>query len=242
MDVYAAVDYLKMYYQIQLVEVLDNTGGMITVFMPDLLLIVSSELEEGTALFFRSLRINYSMIPFMTIGTMDEKRNAEYYLYNGIENIAIPFDGQRALQQISQKLGVPNPLMSENASPTQAAGRKKVMIVDDNAPTLRSIKGLLDSYYQVMVAPSGEKALQMMERNMPALVLLDYEMPGMNGKEVFRRMQSDELLSLIPVVFLTAVNDKEQIMDVMNLKPQGYLLKPVTLEKLLATIQRLIGA
>ncbi|MCR4588481.1 MAG: response regulator [Lachnospiraceae bacterium] len=242
MDVYNAIDFLKLYYQIQMADVLQNAPNMIMAYQPDLLLIVGASVNEPTTLFFRSLRMNYSNLPFMTIGTMDEKRNVESCLYNGIDNIAIPFDGNRAVQQVAAKLGIASPLNGQGTSPTGAAGRKKVLIVDDNAPTLRTIKGLLEDSYQVLVAPNGPKGLEIMERSMPALVLLDYEMPGMNGKEVFLTMKKDELLSLIPVVFLTAVNDKEQIVEVLSLQPQGYLLKPTTREKLFSTIQKLIGS
>ncbi len=241
LDGYGAIDYLKLYFQIQMAENAENAQNMITVYHPDLLLVVASDITEETSLIFHTLRMTYAQLPFMTMGTMDEKRNAEYYLYSGIENIALPFEGKRAIQQLAAKLGIPDPTVEQSLTPMQAAGRKKVLVVDDNAPTLRSIKGLLDDHYQVLVAPSGEKALQIMSRNIPQLVLLDYEMPGMTGKEVLQIMRQNEILSLIPVVFLTAVNDKDQILEILSMKPQGYLLKPVTLEKLLTTIQRLIG-
>jgi len=73
------------------------------------------------------------------------------------------------------------------------------------------------------------------------LILLDYEMPEESGAEVFRRLRLKLKAMKIPVIFLTGVADSEKIKEVLALKPQGYLLKPINMERLLASIKRAIG-
>ncbi|MCR4674581.1 MAG: response regulator [Lachnospiraceae bacterium] len=112
----------------------------------------------------------------------------------------------------------------------------KVMIVDDDAGTLRNIKSLLDDTYNVCVATNGVKALDILDIEKPEVILLDYEMPRMNGPETMQKIHQKPNYKNIPIVFLTGVNDKAQIAAALALRPSGYLLKPVNKEKLLMTL------
>lgn len=114
--------------------------------------------------------------------------------------------------------------------------RAKVMVVDDDAGTLRNIKSLLQDMYDVVLANSGRKALEIIGMENPDVVLLDYEMPLMKGPETMRHIREKRGFENIPVVFLTGVNDRAQITAALALKPTGYLLKPVNKEKLLNTV------
>ena len=95
--------------------------------------------------------------------------------------------------------------------------------------------------YSVSVAPSGLHAFLLMGKKKPDLVLLDYEMPEMNGKEVFERIKEDEELKDIPVAFLTSIDSKEVVVELLALKPAGYLLKPVESQTLLKKVFEFIG-
>ena len=66
-------------------------------------------------------------------------------------------------------------------------------------------------------------------------------MPTMNGKEVLEKLQSDEELNEIPVVFLTSADSKEIVMELLALKPAGYILKPVEAKLLFDRIEEIIG-
>ena len=65
-------------------------------------------------------------------------------------------------------------------------------------------------------------------------------MPGETGPEVFAKIKEIESAKDIPIVFLTGVADKEKIADVLRLKPQGYLLKPIDTERLFTTLERVM--
>ena len=114
--------------------------------------------------------------------------------------------------------------------------KAKVMVVDDDAGTLRNIKSLLSDMYDVVVANSGRKALEIIGMENPDIILLDYEMPLMKGPETMRHIREKRGFENIPIVFLTGVNDRAQITAALAMKPNGYLLKPVNKEKLLNTV------
>ena len=103
--------------------------------------------------------------------------------------------------------------------------KKKILVVDDSGTMLRSIKSWLGDKYQVALANSGTMAIKYLTLNRPDLVLLDYDMPICNGKQVFEMMKTESEFSDIPVIFLTGRSDKESVLEIVSLKPDGYLLK-----------------
>ena len=114
--------------------------------------------------------------------------------------------------------------------------KKKVLVVDDSGAVLRNVKGWLEDRYQVILANSGTMAIKYLSTNRPDLVLLDYEMPVINGKQVLEMIRSEAEFSDIPVMFLTSKNDKESIQQVLNLKPEGYILKTTKPEQIVQMI------
>ncbi len=114
--------------------------------------------------------------------------------------------------------------------------RKKILVVDDSGAMLRNVKGWLEDSYQVILANSGTMAIKYISTNRPDLVLLDYEMPVINGKQVLEMIRSEAEFSSIPVMFLTSKNDKESIQQVLDLKPEGYILKTTKPEQIVQMI------
>lgn len=115
--------------------------------------------------------------------------------------------------------------------------KKKVLVVDDSGAMLRNVKGWLEDRYQVILANSGTMAIKYLSTNRPDLVLLDYEMPIINGKQVLEMIRSESEFSDIPVMFLTSKNDKESIQQVLSLKPEGYILKTTKPEQIVQMIE-----
>ncbi len=114
--------------------------------------------------------------------------------------------------------------------------KKKILIIDDDGAMLRMMKTWLSVKYHVYMASSGKIALSFLAQNPVDLVLLDYEMPVMNGPDVLKEMRDSSKLKNIPVIFLTAKDDKESVMKVVRLKPAKYLLKSMPKEKLIGAI------
>lgn len=120
-------------------------------------------------------------------------------------------------------------------------GKYTILVVDDSGLVLRSIKEMLQEKYNVKIAVSGQLALKFVPESKPDLILLDYEMPGMNGSEVF-----DEIKKLpdgkdVPILFLTSIEDKHAIDEIMQKKPAGYLMKPPKLNKITEAINQILG-
>jgi CheY-like chemotaxis protein len=118
--------------------------------------------------------------------------------------------------------------------------RRHILVVDDDSGVLKLIKNFLSEQYDVATAISGKVAVKFLEAKSTDLILLDYEMPGETGVDVLNQIRSNPKTKDIPVVFLTGVTDREKIQDVLVLKPQGYLLKPINLERLTATIKEIL--
>lgn len=115
---------------------------------------------------------------------------------------------------------------------SKASGKKKILAVDDSGIILRNIKHLLEDTYQVILANSGAMAIKYLTLNTVDLILLDYEMPIVDGKQVMQMIREDTEFQNIPIIFLTGKNDTESVMKVMELKPDGYLLKTMEPQKL----------
>ena len=114
--------------------------------------------------------------------------------------------------------------------------KKKILIIDDDGAMLRMMKTWFSVKYRVYMASSGKIALSFLAQNSVDLVLLDYEMPVMSGPDVLKDMRNTPKLKDIPVIFLTAKDDKEIVMKVVCLKPQKELLKSMPKEKLIGAI------
>ncbi len=116
--------------------------------------------------------------------------------------------------------------------------KKKILAVDDSGIMLRKIKKLLDDTYQVILANSGAMAIKYLTLNTPDLILLDYAMPIVDGRQVMQMLREDPEFQNIPIIFLTGKNDADTVKNVMALKPDGYLLKNMEPQSLHDAIDR----
>ncbi|MBR3308056.1 MAG: response regulator [Lachnospiraceae bacterium] len=119
---------------------------------------------------------------------------------------------------------------------TQAEEKKKILIVDDDTTMLTMLRGLLSAKYHVYVANSGMNAITLLSKTDVDLILLDYEMPVLNGAKVLEALRSESATSSIPVMFLTGKNDRQSVMTAVPLHPEKYLLKSMPHEEWLANI------
>ncbi|MBV8658293.1 MAG: two-component system response regulator [Burkholderiales bacterium] len=124
------------------------------------------------------------------------------------------------------------------SAPLQAANRQTVLIVDDNPENLTLLHGLLRDQYRILVANSGERALQVLSgESLPDLVLLDILMPGMGGIEMCRQLKSTPRTSLIPVIFLTSKSEAEDEQAGFDAGAVDYIAKPVSPPTVLARVK-----
>ncbi len=116
------------------------------------------------------------------------------------------------------------------------ARRKSILLVDDDPTFLKMVKGWLSESYRVTIVTSGVQALMYIADNKPDLILLDYEMPVTSGPQVLEMIRSEIKVDSIPVIFLTGKGDRESVLKVLAMKPDGYLLKSMDREHILAAI------
>ncbi|MDR2697841.1 MAG: response regulator [Holophagales bacterium] len=104
--------------------------------------------------------------------------------------------------------------------------RAIVMVVDDNITNLMVAKNALAQFYNVFTMPSAAKMFDLLERNKPDLILLDMDMPEMDGFEALKILKSKSATSSIPVIFLTAKEDAESELEGLLLGAIDYISKP----------------
>ncbi|AFY35096.1 sensor histidine kinase [Calothrix sp. PCC 7507] len=112
-----------------------------------------------------------------------------------------------------------------------------IMIVDDNPTNTKVLFDFLQvSGFRVLVAKSGESALEKLQAVTPDLILLDVMMPGIDGFETCRRFKEQEHTQNIPVIFMTALSDVVDKVKGLSLGAVDYITKPIQLEDVLARV------
>ena len=121
-----------------------------------------------------------------------------------------------------------------------ASGR--ILIVEDEPGLAEVLTDLLgDEGYATAVSVDGAAALAAVVGDLPALILLDVMMPGMDGPEVCRRLKADPRTARVPVVFLTALPPETLAARLGDCPHEGVLPKPFTLDSVLAVVRRHLG-
>ena len=118
-----------------------------------------------------------------------------------------------------------------------------VLVVEDNDMNLKLFRDVLQATgYRTLEATSGEDALAVAAEHVPDLVLLDSQLPGIDGVETLRRLREDERTATTPIVALTAqamAGDRERFLDAGF---DGYISKPVDVPEFIGTVRRYCGA
>ena len=234
--------YLRQYFTVQIsTENPQSAIGMIKVTSPELVVISMIGFYGGDDGLFERLKKEYPLLPVITVGTDGERAGLmSYYDSAQFLHLKRPLANKDLFEAICRRLSLDSGKMSEEAE-KKNDDRPKVLVVDDNVTTLRSIKAMLEDRYNVFLANSGMKAMTSMGKDRPDVILLDYEMPVCDGKQTLEMIRADEELTNIPVIFLTGVNSREHIEAVLKLRPAGYMLKPALPVKLKEAIDKAIG-
>lgn len=121
---------------------------------------------------------------------------------------------------------------------------KHIMVVDDVAVNLKTVKLILDEYYKVTVVTSGKQAIDFLSRNVtdfPDLILMDIQMPFMDGLETMKKIKEKFGEDTIPVIYLTAISDKKMVVECFKAGLSDYIIKPFNPEQLLKKIENVFG-
>lgn len=120
--------------------------------------------------------------------------------------------------------------------------KKNILVVDDDPMNLKLAEfTLVQNGFEVITASSGEEGITKLKRGNISLVLLDIEMPGMNGIETLTKIREDDGMRSIPVVFLTSSGDKQDVLNAGRLGAAGYVKKPFLPKELLERVSKVVG-
>jgi putative two-component system response regulator len=119
--------------------------------------------------------------------------------------------------------------------------KKIIFVVDDNETNLVACKQILKPYYTVYPVLSAAKMFDLLEHIKPDLILLDIEMPEMNGQEAVKILKNNEVFKRLPVVFLSAKNDIMEETRNMNSGVLDFIHKPFVSSQLIERIGMYLG-
>ena len=116
-----------------------------------------------------------------------------------------------------------------------------ILVVDDKVENLRLLQNLLSSAgYKIRMATSGEMALKTVDYSLPDLILLDVKMPHIDGYQVCLKLKSQEKTANIPVIFVSAFDEKFDKVRAFELGGVDYICKPFEIQELLVKVKNQI--
>ncbi len=115
--------------------------------------------------------------------------------------------------------------------------KQTILVVDDTLENIDVLKGILGNDYKVQFAVNGKMALQVVEKSLPDIILLDVMMPGMDGFEVCRKLKKNPLTNAIPIIFVTAKIQSGDEEEGFKLGAVDYITKPVVPSIVKARVQ-----
>lgn len=232
-------EFLSGYFNVQVC--VDNASlirGMLEFYKPDIIIISLMEMDQQKISIFNGLKETYSNVPMLCVGTEDGMKRFSMVLDKGtFKTLSTPINNEKLLEQIYELLHIDYEVESKIEKGSDS-DRKCILLVDDSPMQLRVLNELLKKDYDVMMATSGPKALTLLGQRLPDLIFLDYDMPECDGRMTLQMIREIEEAKDIPVVFLTGLNDGKHIRAVLDLHPDGYLLKPANSKMLNAALQK----
>ena len=173
-------------------------------------------------------------IPVVIVSVLDEPQRA---LKAGAGAFVVkPAQRERLYVAIAEALAAAHP------AKTAARGAPQILLAEDNETNIVSITDYLEAKgFDVRVARDGVEALEALRAERPDLVLMDMQMPRMDGMEAMQRIRADAALRDLPIIALTALamtGDKERILEA---GADEYASKPVHMKQLVATMKALLA-
>ncbi len=156
--------------------------------------------------------------------------------------VNIPWRRDLVAQQEAIEMGSPLPVVEAKAI-SQSAQRGRILLAEDNMANVLTIGEYLESHgFDVVTATDGLQAIERTEATEPELILMDIQMPALDGLEAIRRLRKDPRSASTPIIALTTLampGDRERCLEA---GADEYLSKPVSLKILVETIHQLLGA
>ena len=116
-----------------------------------------------------------------------------------------------------------------------------ILIVEDNPQSLKLVRDILQvKGYQTLETETGEEGVRLARERQPALILMDIQLPGINGIEALQRLRADPVTSATPVIAVTASVMTQDRSRIMAAGFNGFQSKPISVNQLLATVREIL--
>lgn len=205
----------------------------------DIAIVSLTGMGESADEVFSELK-EHPSLPCICIGTtVEHEISGQHFRSRQFYPLTRPLEDSELLAEIGKILEVA-PDGRGGWNTTYRNARKNILLVDDNPMQLRALRAMLQHDYDVTMTLSGAEALAAIGKRVPDLIFLDYEMPVCDGEMTLKMIRGLEEAKNVPVVFLTAVQDREHILAVLALKPAGYILKPASQSKIEETVKKFL--
>lgn len=138
--------------------------------------------------------------------------------------------------------GTPVPAVAAAGAPTATAPKVPILVVEDDEALRTMLVRILSDLGQVIAAPDGAAALQVLEKDpVPRLVVTDIMMPNIDGLELARRMKGNPRLARVPIVMLTAKQGPKDMIEGVNAGARFYVTKPFKVDELKSKVKKAMG-
>ncbi len=235
--------------------------GHLNYYVPDAFVYCAKDMTKERAIGVRAFReyLREKRIPFIALGSKEDIEVFDEISKSFIDMAIVrPYDTARL------RIDIENYIKEYRIKPSGEAidadnsdeereqleqlinktapneNKKRVLIIDDDAVMLKTVKRYLEDEFEVATSLNGKLALKYLEKKSVDIILLDYEMPQMNGTDVLMALRESKRTSDIPVVFLTGVSDPGKIQKILEMRVAGYLFKPADNKKLHELIYELL--
>ncbi len=224
----------------------DFIKGMLEAEPHDLIIVSLS----GSAVFAREMFsfLRTYQIPILGLGS--ESDEAELFINSLLTDSNVRFLRKPAkMEDILKYVRILNgeeeeqnahEVSGDTGKDVGQAGNATILLIDDSRGFVRFMHTILSKKYKVTFATSAAQAFVSIGRNKPDLILLDYEMPICDGRKMLQMLRAEEDMKDIPVVFLTGISGASHVSKVVELHPEGYLLKPCSEETVFDMIAKVL--
>ncbi len=210
--------------------------SMLKLYAPDLVLMDINDFETHQEDIFEAIREYNDQLPVITFGRELKKQMFISYYYSGqCKHIQQP-GREEIIKEICKAFSMNADAILNAVVETE---KRHIIVVDDNPVLLRNMRNMLQDKYRVTLATSAAQCMKAMGQDRPDLIILDYEMPVVDGKQTLEMIRAEDDYKNVPVIFLTGIADKEHVDAVLDLKPAGYFVKPPMQTKIINAIENI---
>lgn len=222
--------YLENYHTVYTFDKGQDALEYISEIRPDVILLdIEMPGMDGFELLKRlHVMKDCAEIPVIGVSGQQDKVTALRFMGEGATTYLIkPVEKQLLLEKVEE-------VMKKSS---EQRDKKKILLVDDEPESLLFYKSALQEDYSVVTLNSSKLALEYLQKFVPDMIILDYQMPLFNGRALYQIISKMERLADVPVVFLTGTTEREVLLECAALHPRAVVLKSTGKEGLLEKIK-----